>query len=462
MATPKTLESSVERSAIRKITFRFIPIIILGYFLAYIDRVNIGMVKKDMAVDIGLTDVAFGLASGLIFIGLIFFEIPSNKLAHKVGPRRWIARIMASWGLVVMAGALIQIPEHLYVMRVVLGIAEAGMAPAVFLFLAQWFPRTHRARALSAFYLSVPIAMAFGSPLTGWILEATQNFIGLDGWRWVFLIEGAAAIAFAPVVLRRLTDRPSKAQWLTAEEKAWLTDTLESENGAKAGTSPHSFRGSLVDGKVWLFAVTYLFLGFGANALVYWMPSIVGSATKNLGSLQIGLVSAIPFACAALGIYVTGRIAERTQAKLWNILTPVLLSIVGFAAVLVFNGNIVMQLAMISLALSGALAAQPQFWTLPTSYLSGAAAAGGIALINSVNNIGGFLGPYSFGWLKEIGNNSTLLPFMVIAAAQVLAGAGVLLAYRSGAGRVTADTPTGIDETAVAADNDDRVEVAAR
>lgn len=192
------------------------------------------------------------------------------------------------------------------------------------------------------------------------------------------------------------------------------------------------------------------------------MPSILGFATNNLGSLQVGLVSAIPFACAALGIYATGRIAERTQATLWNILTRVLLSIGGFAAVLVFDGNIVMQLAMISLALSGALAAQPQFWTLPTSYLSGAAAAGGIALINSVNNIGGFLGSYSFGWLKEIGNNSRILPFIVIAVAQVLAGAGVLMAYRSGAGRVTTDSSSGIDETAVAADVDDRVEAAAR
>ncbi|BCW36020.1 MFS transporter [Arthrobacter sp. StoSoilA2] len=423
--------SAVEHSTIRKITFRIIPLIILAYFVAYIDRVNIGMVKKDMAVDIGLTDVAFGLASGLIFIGLIFFEIPSNKLAHMVGPRRWITRIMASWGVVVMTGALIQIPEHLYLMRVVLGIAEAGMAPAVFLFLAQWFPRQHRARALSAFYLSVPIAMALGSPLTGWILEATDNLIGVDGWRWVFLIEGFAAILVAPFVLRGLTDRPSKAKWLTAQEQQWLTETLEDENHDVPAHAPHSFRGSLTDGKVWIFAVTYLFLGFGANAMVYWMPSIVGAATKNLGSLQIGLVSAIPFVCAALGIYITGRIAERTQAKLWNILVPVFVSVVGFAAVLVVNGNIAMQMAMISLALAGALASQPQFWTLPTAYLSGAAAAGGIALINSVNNIGGFLGPYSFGWLKEIGNNSTLLPFTVIAAVQVLAAAGVLLANRS-------------------------------
>ncbi|MDI2037291.1 MFS transporter [Paenarthrobacter nitroguajacolicus] len=429
--TTSMSRSAVEHSTIRKITFRFIPVIILAYFVAYIDRVNIGMIKQAMSADIGLTDVAFGLASGLIFIGLIFFEIPSNKLAHKVGPRRWIARIMASWGVVVMAGALIQIPEHLYVMRVVLGLAEAGMAPAVFLFLAQWFPRQYRARALSAFYLSVPIAMAFGSPLTGWILEVTHNLVGIDGWRWVFLVEGFAAIIVAPVVLRLLSDHPSKAKWLTAEEQSWLTNTLEEEGRGVPASAPHSFRGSLVDGKVWIFAVTYLFLGFGANALVYWMPTIVGSATRGLGPLQIGLVSAIPFVCAAFGIYLTGRIAERTQAKRWNILSPVLVSVAGFAAVLVFDGNITMQMAMISLALAGALASQPQFWTLPTSYLSGAAAAGGIALINSVNNIGGFLGPYSFGWLKEIGGNSTMLPFIVIAAAQVLAAAGVLIAYRT-------------------------------
>lgn len=432
MAKPVASGSAadVERAVLRKITLRLIPVLILGYFVAYIDRVNIGMVKQEMSADIGLTDVAFGLASGLIFIGLIFFEIPSNKLAHKCGPRRWIARIMASWGVVVMAGSLIQIPEHLYVMRVVLGIAEAGMAPAVFLYLAQWFPRQYRARALSAFYLSVPIAMALGSPLTGWLLEATHDLVGLEGWRWVFLIEGFAAVIVAPIILRRLADRPADAKWLSSDEQRWLNE-VSSPDKASDSTAPHSFRQSLVDGKVWLYSVTYLFLGFGATALVYWMPSIVSGATKGLGPLQVGLVSAVPFVCAAAGIYLTGRWASRRPGSLRNILIPLLISVLGFAAVLVFNGNIVMQIAMISIALSGALAAQPQFWTMPTSYLTGAAAAGGIALINSVNNVGGFLGPYSFGWFKEIANNSTVLPFIVIVVAQVFAAVGVIAAHRS-------------------------------
>jgi len=428
--------NSIEQATIRKISRRFMPVIILAYFVAYIDRVNIGMMKPELSADIGLTDITFGLASGLIFIGLIFFEIPSNSLAWRFGARRWIVRVMLSWGVVVIAGSLIQTPGQLYLMRIMLGLAEAGMAPAVFLFLAQWFPGRHRARALSAFYLSVPIALACGSPLTGWLLEIMHGTVGIAGWRWVLVIEGVAAIAIAPVVLRRLSDRPSAANWLTQPERDWLESALANEDTHRAGHSVSSFRRSLIDKQVWLFAVTYLLLGYGTNALVYWMPSIVSAATVHAPPLQVGLISAIPFACAGVGIYLVGRIAERTRARLWNMLAPVLLSVLGFGAAWLLGGHRVLAIVMLCVALTGALAAQPQFWTMPTAYMRGAAAAGGIALINSVNNIGGFAGPYSFGWLKQASpSGSTSLAFLVITAAQLLAVGCILIAYRSTAGR---------------------------
>lgn len=424
------MATNLERGAVRKLSRRFLPVIVLAYFVAYIDRVNIGMIKSELSADIGLTDIGFGFASGLIFIGLIFFEVPSNKLAIRFGTRRWITRIMVSWGVVVMAGSLVQETWQLYLLRVLLGLAEAGMAPAVFLFLAQWFPNGSRARALSVFYLSVPMAMALGSPITGWLLESTHDLFGLTGWRWVFLIEGAAAILVAPLVWRRLSDRPSEARFLSEGEREWLTETLAAEQENRPAHAPASFRRALGDSRVWLFALTYLLLGYGANALVYWMPSIISNSAKQLDSLEVGLVSAIPFATAALGIYVLGLITGRVRAKLWNILAPVVLSVLGFGGAMLTSGSLVPAVAMTSLALAGALAAQPQFWTMPTAYLGGAAAASGFALINAVNNIGGFAGPYSFGWLRYLGGPNSALPFLTIMAAQTLAGICVYLAHR--------------------------------
>lgn len=425
-----TAAHDLQRATIRGLSKRFLPVLVLAYFVAYIDRVNIGMIKPELSADIGLTNIGFGLASGLIFVGLIFFEVPSNQLAMRFGTRLWITRIMISWGIVVMAGALIQAPWHLYVLRIALGLAEAGMAPAVFLFLARWFPGQHRARALSVFYLSIPIAMALGSPITGWILQSAHDLLGISGWRWVFLIEGVGAILVAPLVLRRLSDSPNTASWLPEEQRSWLAERFAEEQSQRSKHAPSSFRHSLTDSRVWLFAITYLLLGYGANALVYWMPSIISAGTKGLDPLQIGLISAIPFATAAIGIYTLGRVAERTRARLWNILAPVLVSVAGFGAAMLCTGNAALGVAMTSIALAGALAAQPQFWTMPTAYLGGAAAAGGFALINAVNNIGGFAAPYSFGWLQQLDDNGTTLPMLTITVAQLLAAGCILLANR--------------------------------
>lgn len=414
----------------RKVAFRFLPIILVTYFVAYIDRVNIGMVKSDMSAGIGLTTVGFGLASGLIYIGLIFFEVPSNRLAVKFGARKWITRIMLTWGIVVMATSLVHTPGHLYVVRVLLGLGEAGMAPALIMFIGQWFPGRYRATAFSALFLSVPVAMAFGSPLTGWLLESTHDWLGLPGWRWVFLIEGTAALLVAPLVFFLLADRPGKARWLAEDERAWLEQRLEAEDRQRGTGVPHSFRRALLDRRVLLLSLIFLFLGYGTNAMVYWLPTIVRTATAGLSPLQVGLVSATPFVVAAAAIVLVGWCGRRLGNTRGVLLTPVVLSLVGFAGAMLALQHIVAAMVLICLALAGGLAAQPQFWTLPTGYLAGAGAAGGIAMINSVNNLGGFAAPYTFGWLTQASHGSAL-PFVVMAGAQALAAVLIVVAYRN-------------------------------
>ena len=422
--------TDVEKSTIRKISWRFLPIIIGAYFIAYVDRVDIGMVKAEMAPDIGMSDVQFGLASGLIFIGLIFFEVPSNKLALKWTPRVWIPRIMVTWGIVVIATASITSTGQLNILRILLGLAEAGMAPAVFLYLSQWFPAKHRAKALAGFYLSLPLAMAVGSPLTGWLLEVSHNWFGLTGWRWVFLIQGVAAIAVAFPVFRLLGKTPSQAGFLSPAERDWLCDTMAAEEAAKAGIAPKTFWRSIIDKRVLVLGVVYLLLGYGVNALVYWLPSIIDDASPGLSSLQLGLLSAAPFVVAAIGIWVVGVIAHRTQARLWNILAPALIAIAGFGCAAAFMDTPAIAFAAIAISLAGALAVQPQFWTLPSAYLTGASAAGGVAIINAINNIGGFAGPYTFGLFSEVGGDSALLPFLAILVAEIGSVVLIVFAYR--------------------------------
>ncbi|WP_051735665.1 MFS transporter [Streptomyces sp. NRRL B-3229] len=413
LASPQQSVSDLERRTIRKITWRLMPILVAAYFTAYLDRTNLGVMKGRLSAGLGLTDVAFGLAGGIFFLGYVLCEVPSNRLAHRLGPRLWIPRIMISWGVVAMATSLVHSPTQLYAARVLLGIAEAGMAPAVFLCIAQWYPARHRGRALSAFYLGIPLAMVVGNPLTGWLLDATHRLGGIDGWRWVFLIEGGAALVLAPPAILRLTGSPAQATWLSPQERDWLTTTLAEEERAKAPDAPHSFRHALTDRRVLVLSLAFLLICYGSNALTFWLPSVIENATPGMSSTKVGLVSALPFACALVSIYVIGRAAARSGARTWNVFGPLTLAAVSFALVAVFIGRPALTLVLLCVAISASLSTQAQFWTIPTGYLIGAAAAGGIALINATGNIAGFAGPYSFGWLKSA-DASGALPFVVM------------------------------------------------
>ncbi|WPB89308.1 MFS transporter [Streptomyces malaysiensis] len=391
------------------------PVLVAAYFTAYLDRTNLGVMKSELSGGLGLSDVAFGLASGIFFLSYVLCEVPSNRLAHRLGPRIWIPRIMLTWGVVAVATALVHSPAQLYLARILLGIAEAGMAPAVFLCIAQWYPERHRGRALSAFYLGIPLAMVIGNPLTGWILDTTHRLGGIDGWRWVFVIEGAAALVLVPLALARLTKSPAQARWLSDEERDWLTSTLAEEEKAKAPSAPHSFWRGLTDRRVLVLALAFLLICYGSNALTFWLPSVIDDATPGMSSTQVGVVSALPFACALAAIYAVGRIASRTGASTWNVFGPLTVAALSFALVTLFIGRPGLTLALLCVAIAASLTTQAQFWTVPTGYLTGAGAASGIALINATGNIAGFAGPYSFGWLKDA-DSSGALPFAVMTA----------------------------------------------
>ena len=405
--------SDLERRTVRKITWRLMPILVAAYFTAYLDRTNLGVMKNELSAGLGLSDVAFGLASGIFFLSYVLCEVPSNRLALRLGPRVWVPRIMISWGVVALATSLVHSPTQLYAARVLLGVAEAGMAPAVFLCIAQWFPARHRGRALSAFYLGIPLAMVIGSPLTGWLLDVTHRLGGIDGWRWVFVIEGAAALVLAPLAIVRLTKSPAEARWLSDEERGWLISTLAAEEAEKDKSAPHSFRKGLTDRRVLVLSLAFLLICYGSNALTFWLPSVIEDATPGMSSTRVGLISALPFACALIAIYAVGRIVSRTGARTWNVLGPLAVAAVSFALVALLIGQPTVTLALLCVAIAASLTTQAQFWTIPTGYLAGAGAASGIALINATGNIAGFAGPYSFGWLKSA-DPTGALPFAVM------------------------------------------------
>lgn len=429
-AAAAPVKSELERRTVRKLMLRFMPILMATYFMAYLDRTNLGIIKPHISKDLGLSPVAFGLASGIFFLGYVLCEVPSNHFMLKWGARLWIPRILITWGAVAALIAFVQNPAQLYVGRVLLGIAEAGLAPAIFLIIATWFPARYSRLLMSVFFLTIPLALMVGSPLSGWLLDLTQGWHGWDGWRWVVLLQGLATIALFPLAFKLLPRSPQTASFLNEEERAWLLTQLDGEADVKKEHAPGSFLRALIDRRVLVMSLTYVLICYGSNALTYWLPSIIEEATPGLSSLHVGLITAIPFACAFVAIILVGQIAARTNARLWNILGPLSVAIVAFVLTAIAVHDSRLALGAMSLAIAGSLATQPQFWTLPADYLTGASAAAGIALINSAGNLAGFLGPFSFGWMQGSAGKTTALPFLIMAVCMAIAGVLVFLVRR--------------------------------
>ena len=423
-------------SALRKIAWRLIPFMGLLYFVAFLDRVNIGFAALTMNADLGLTRSMYGLASGIFFLGYVLFEVPSNLIMERVGARLWIARIMLSWGLLSAGTAFVSSPTQLYVLRFLLGVAEAGFFPGMILYLTYWFPAAWRARILSAFMIAIPVSSAIGSPVSTAILSLQAY--GLQGWQWMFLLEGAPAVLCGFAVLVFLRDGPRKAAWLTSEEKEWLENELARERG---GALPsHSVVAALREPRVWFLGLVYFGMLVGMYGYGFWLPQIV-KGFGELSNLQVGFVSAIPYAAAALTMFLWSRHSDRTGERTWHIALPAFVGALGLAASAHFGNSPALALAALSLSAIGVYAALPVFWTLPTSLLAGSAAAAGIALVNSIGNTGGFFGPLLVGYVTDAtGGYGAAL--WTLAAMVTFAGVLVLsLAPRKRAFVATSETP---------------------
>lgn len=415
----------------RKVAWRLIPFLFACYILAYLDRVNVGFAKLGMKVEPWFSDAVFATGSGIFFIGYFLFEVPGNIMLHRVGARLWIARIMIGWGLVSALMATCTSPVSFYAMRFILGIAEAGFFPGIILYLTYWFPREHRARMVALFMTAIALAGVFGSPFSGWLLEKAHDWYGLKAWQWLFIIEGLPSVLIGCTVPFLLTDRPSQASWLTADEKHLLQSRIDADEQAKAGEGHqnHSALDAFKSPQVWLCSLIYFGIVVGIYGASFWLPQIVEN-TFSRDKWIIGLYCAIPWSFAAIGMVLVSRHSDRTGERRWHVGLSALVAAAGFVISGLPGLPPVWVMVALAIAITGVMSAAACFWALPTAILSGTAAAAGIALINSLGNLAGYFSPVMVSWLKIHYNMSMALNG--IAAMLVLSAVAVLLG-RTGA-----------------------------
>ncbi|PXY34193.1 MFS transporter [Prauserella endophytica] len=443
-----TQQSPVERSAIRKVAVRLVPFVALMFFINYLDRTAISFAGPNgMNDDLGLTAAQYGFASGVFFIGYILLEVPSNIALHRFGARKWLARIMVSWGVVSLLFTWVDSVGGLYTLRLLLGIAEAGFFPGAILFLSLWVPARHRSKILALFYLAQPLTTVIGAPLAGALIEQHGVF-GLEGWRFMFLCVSVPAIVVGIATWFYLSDRPADAKWLTQAEKDWLTAELEGEAKNKTGATSHKggILAALRSGRVWTLALIYFGFIYGLYALAFFLPTIISGFEEGFGTtftvLEKGLITAIPYVPAAIVLYLWSRDATRRGLQTWHIALPALVGGVSVPIAL-FMGSPAATIVVITITACAIFAALPNFWTVPAQFLTGAAAAVGIALINTFGNIAGFAAGYVTGFLNDA-TGSYVVPMFVVGGLMVLSA--VLMVALAKRGRAqTGD----LDERAV-------------
>lgn len=390
-------EQAFGRHVIRKVAWRLIPFLGVLYFFAFLDRVNVGFAALTMNADLGLSSAAYGLGAGIFFIGYVAFEVPSNVLLERFGARIWIARIMVSWGLLSAAMAFVQGPASFYAVRFLLGIAEAGFFPGIIYYLTCWFPARYRARIIALFLVALPLSSVIGAPISTALLGL--DLAGLRGWQWMFLLEALPTIVLGVAVLFWLTNRPAEAAWLAPAEREWLERELAEDPDHAAQGHTSSLRAALKMSRVWLYGVAYLGILVGVYGFSFWLPQILASLGE-LSHLQVGLVTMVPYTLTCIAMVLWGRHSDATAERTWHVAAP---PILGAAALLLSSlvAQPLLAFAALSLAAVGIYSALPAFWALASRGLRGAAAAGAIALINSIGNIGGFFGPAAMGMAKE-------------------------------------------------------------
>ena len=393
-----------EQIIMRKVMWRLIPFLVLVYFFCYLDRVNLGFAALTMNKDLGLTATVFGWGAGILFFGYFLFEVPSNLALQKYGAKFWIARIMVSWGLISAGMSMVSGPASFLILRFLLGAAEAGFFPGIILYLTYWFPARYRALIVSRFMFAIPVSLMIGAPLSGWILTAAEGWLGMAGWKWLFIFEGLPSVILGFVTYYYLTDKPIQAQWLNPAEREWLQAQLDQEAAEVEAVRKYSLLEALVNPRVLVLAFVYLVMQIGIYGVNMWLPQIMKSF-GNMSNLRIGLVAAIPFTAAAIGMLLWGNSSDRNLERKWHLTVALIFGAVGLLGSSYFNNDAVMTIILLSLSSIGLYAAMPVFWTVPPMFLTGTAAAGGIALINSIGNLGGFCGPFAVGWIKDATGN---------------------------------------------------------
>lgn len=387
------------QTAIAALRRRLIPFLFLLYVVAYLDRVNIGFAALDMNRDLGFSATVYGLGSGIFFVSYTLLEVPSNLILERVGARAWIGRIMLTWGLVSIGMAFVRDAATFYALRFLLGAAEAGFFPGIIYYLTQWFPARERAHAVALFMTGTAIAGVIGGPISSGLL-LLDGVWGLRGWQWLFVVEGIPAILLAPVVWKRLDAGPSDATWLTDSERAWLVATLAAEAREAPPGARHDMRGALASGRLWRLAAVYFCIVLAFYGVSFWLPQIVQSL-GTLPSSAVALISSVPYVIAAVGMVFIGRHSDRTGERRRHVAIPALVGATGFIAAATVPTSVSLSLAALSLAAFGIWGALGPFWALPTAFLRGSAAAGGVALVNAVGNIGGFVGPTLVGYARD-------------------------------------------------------------
>lgn len=389
--------SQDENVLFKKVFWRLIPLLFGCYIVAYLDRVNVGFAKLQMLADLQLSEAVYGAGAGIFFLGYFLFEVPSNLILHRVGARRWIARIMISWGIVSGSMMFVTSETSFYILRFILGACEAGFYPGVILYLSAWFPASRRGSILAGFIVAVPVAGMLGGPLSGAILDGFHNVGGLAGWKWLFLIEAIPSLIAGLCVLAWLDDKPEHAKWLSPEQKQQLADQLAKD---QAGITNKGATSGFREPRVWLLSLIYFGIVMGSYGIGFWLPSLIQAAGVH-GAFQVGLWSALPNAAGIAGMLLLARSSDRWRERPLHVAGACVLGAIGLIGSALASDSLILSMAGLTVATFGIYAALPVFWTMPPLFLAGAASAAGIAVINSIGNLAGFVSPSIVGWIKQ-------------------------------------------------------------
>lgn len=420
--------TAFEKSVYRKVTWRLIPFLFLCYTFAYIDRVNVGFAKLQMQQDLGISDAVYGAGAGIFFIGYFFFEVPCNIALQRIGAKRWLGPIMIVWGIVSACTMLVRTEFQFYAVRFLLGMVESGFFPGVILYLTFWYTATHRAKMIAAFMTAIPLSGVLGGPVSGWVLDSLSSVGGLRGWQWLFIVEAAPSILAGIAAFVFLEDSPARAKWLNAEERTLVMQRLQEEQTKRkaAGEGKHRLTDAFRSGKIWVLCFIYFGFVMGNYGIGFWLPQIIKD-TLTKDPFNIGLLTTIPWGVAAIAMLVVGHHSDKTGERCWHIALAGIAGALAFAASAVPGVSGIVGLAALTIATACLAAAYMTFWSLPTAFVTGAAASAGIAWINSVGNLAGYLSPFLVGVIRDATHSMT--PALVLLSACSLGSAVLTILF---------------------------------